>query len=243
MAESIAQIASKRLIVFDSGTPANNLIYTASDNVAVQSLWVTNKGSQANELGTTDMSSGYAFGSTSKSFKIKVNGTSQVTVTLDTTTTNVATTVSHINEQLRAASANSSVTPDTYDLQNPLIEAYGSGNYVGLRSVNHGGSFVLEDVDALVAVLGISVTNPNKDGVDVIRWNLVKVVSGGTIGTPAQERDVFTNREISARKGPISVAVGTVLTAGEKLYAWVDGESATVDNLVCLESSGTSGVA
>ena len=242
MAQAIAQIASHRLIVFDSGTPENNRICTASSNVVVQSLWVTNKGTLADTgAGSVNMSSGYDFDAANKSFDVNVNGTGNITITLTATTTTPALVAAEINAQLRAASLNNYVTPDTFDRQNPLIEAYVvSTNFIGLRCLRNGDSFVLTE-DSALAVLGIAAGN--YDSTDVILWNLVKVISGGTIETPAEERDLFTNEPISAREGGVSVAPGTVLTAGEKLYAWVNGDSGTVNNLVCLELAGTSGVA
>lgn len=80
------------------------------------------KNQVASYLGTQDMSSGFDWGTTNQQFTIAEDGGSPVTVTLNTATTDVATTVTEINAELVTAGIDGD------------FEAYSSGNYVGIRS-------------------------------------------------------------------------------------------------------------
>ncbi len=88
------------------GTTWVELYNLAADKVAVQSLFVSNIGGQANCVGNVDMSSGNDWNAVNQSFVININNTGEKTVTLDSTTTNVATVVTEINNQLKADIAN-----------------------------------------------------------------------------------------------------------------------------------------
>ena len=98
-----------------SALSVDNIAVAVDDRILV-------KNQVAKHVGTQDLSSGYDWGTTNQQFTIARNGGSPVTVTLNTLTTDVATTVTEINNELATAGIDA------------FYEAYASGNYVGIRS-------------------------------------------------------------------------------------------------------------
>ena len=97
----------------------------------------------ATHTGTADLSTGYDWASTNEDFSIDVNGAGAVTINLTTLTTDVATTVTAINNALVAAGVEG-------------VEAFASGVNVGIRTLFNGTgqSFILATgtTDALVTL-------------------------------------------------------------------------------------------
>lgn len=97
----------------------------------------------ATHTGTEDLSTGYDWASTNEDFSINVNGAGATTVNLTVLTTDVATTVTAINNALTAAGVEG-------------VEAFASGINVGIRTLfkGTGQSFILATgtTDALVTL-------------------------------------------------------------------------------------------
>lgn len=97
----------------------------------------------ASHIGTVDLSTGYDWATSNEDFSINVNGAGATTVNLTTSTTNVATTVTAINNALTAAGIEG-------------VEAFASVINVGIRTLFNGTgqSFILATgvADALVTL-------------------------------------------------------------------------------------------
>ena len=108
-------------------------------------------------IGTADLSTGYDWSTTNETFNISVNGGSTTTVTLDTATTDVVTTVTEVNNALGAASVSG-------------VEAFADGNNIGIRTTIAGGdqSFVLSSGTGALTTLGWSTgTYTGSDGTNL----------------------------------------------------------------------------
>jgi hypothetical protein len=107
----------------------NSAVTGPTSSVSLAS--VTGPLDPADHVGTADMSSGYDWGTTNETFDITVNGAGPNTVTLNSLTTDVTTTVTEINNEFANASP-SAVTG---------VEAYDAGSgYVGIRTTSAGSS-------------------------------------------------------------------------------------------------------
>lgn len=117
--------------VYNNGTAGVGATLTNSGTQAALSLdsvaTVVNnrilvKDQIAKHLGTQDMTAGFDWATTNQQFTIAKDAESATTVTLNTATTDVATTVTEINAELTTAG----IAAD--------FEAYSSGNFVGIKS-------------------------------------------------------------------------------------------------------------
>jgi len=93
----------------------------------------SNFGTVASHVGSVDMSSGYTGWTASpEDFNITVNGVGPTNVVLNTDTSDMATTVAEINNELSTAGVTG-------------VEAFANGNNVGIRTISPGSSqnFVL----------------------------------------------------------------------------------------------------
>lgn len=108
------------------------LTCTGSTGSWVTTETVTQAGTKANHLGTANLTAGYDWSGTSEKFSINVNNGGATEVTLTADCANVGAVVSEINTALGTAVVTG-------------VEAYASGNYVGIRTTTDGSnqSFIL----------------------------------------------------------------------------------------------------
>ncbi len=157
----------------------------------------------ASHVGTEDLSSGFDWGTTNQDFGI--DGT---TVTLDTETTDVATTVTEINDALAAATVNN-------------VEAFADGDNVGIRTTTTGSaaSFTINSGTAL-STLGWNAATytgtdevadtwaefqPNFGNVGVKESSFIAKVEGSIVSHSVQGYD------------PLVIRINDVPEAGESV--------------------------
>lgn len=171
----------------------------------------------ATHTGTVDLSTGYDWATTNEDFSINVNGAGATTINLTVLTTNVATTVTAINNALTAAGVTG-------------VEAFASGVNVGIRTLFNGTgqSFILASgvVDAL-ATLGWSLATYTGTGiensigtlalfyVDTVTPTDIEIFTEGALGTYT-ENYVITGVESGATAvldgdGIIAYATDTIV--------------------------------
>ena len=173
----------------ETGAGQEFTLSNGSDGSALTTLgWSTGtyNGADANVAdtgaGTGDMSSGYAW--TNEEILITTPYVTDQSVILNTTTTDVATTVTEINDSLATAGL------DTY------MEAYASTDYVGLRTITANDEwFQLEagTPDAL-AILGISEDfYKGTNAISAKHLGTSNMESGYAWGTNSQAFDISMN--------------------------------------------------
>ena len=131
----------------------------------------SNFGTVASHVGTADMFSGYTGWTASpEDFDITVNGVGPTNVVLDTDTTDVATTVAEVNNELSTAGVTG-------------VEAFPSGNNVGIRTNSPGSSqnFVLaagtNDALATLGWMANTYTGTDDDPDTVTTDNTLKTIT------------------------------------------------------------------
>lgn len=139
----LSEIKTATAIVIGVNNAILDVDYTTISSTL--SLTLPLNSSVISVLGTQNLSGGFGWGVTPETFTINVNGAGVLTVTLDTLTTDVATTIIEIDAQLATAGVTG-------------VEAYGSGNFVGIRttSANPNQSIVLAEGTGALARLGIT---------------------------------------------------------------------------------------
>jgi len=205
----------------------------ASVNEVLQNVFIHNEGALVGHVGTANLSGGKNWSTGNEQFKININGTGEITVTLSANCANLTAVVAEINTQLLAAHVAGNI--DTYDNCNQLIEAYDDGsNHASIRTIYNGDSFVLTDVNAFTT---LGWTPASYYGTDKVIVDIAIVGNGDSISTQADRRDIFSKIGVSAGN-PTIFAPNLVLgTVGDIIYA-----KASVGDLVTLSCSGTSGV-
>lgn len=128
--------------VFVNGVGPDATAIDITTDPSALDITIPDNGYQVEHLGTADMSSGYTgWTGTPESFFVDYNGGGATEVTLDTDTANQGATVTEIDASLTTAGLAAS------------LEAYTTGNFVGIRSVasTSGITFVLSagSTDAL----------------------------------------------------------------------------------------------
>jgi hypothetical protein len=120
------------------------LTCTGSTGSWVSTETVTQAATKATHLGTANLTTGYDWSGTSQKFSINVNNGGATEVTLTAACANVGAVVSEINAALGTAVVTG-------------VEAYASGNYVGIRTTSAGSNqtFILATASpSALATLG-----------------------------------------------------------------------------------------
>lgn len=135
----------KSATIFVVGVTSNILTMDFTTIPSTISLTLPLNSEVISVLGNANLSGGFDWGTTNETFTINVNGAGVLTVTLDTLTTDVATTITEIDTQLATAGVTG-------------VEAYGSGNFVGIRTTSAvpNQTIVLAEGTGALARLGLA---------------------------------------------------------------------------------------
>ena len=147
------------------------------------------KDQKAEHIGSADLSSGFDWGTTNQQFTIARNEGSATTITLDTQTTDVATTVAEINAELTTAGVNN------------LFEAFASGNNVGIRSKNGEDDSITIGAGSPSALTTLGWTAGTYENFENGAYEVTTVGSGSTNWVLTRVVDFDNNPENEIRNG------------------------------------------
>lgn len=174
--------------------------------------------SAASHTGSTDLSGGYDWGETPQEFTL--DGT---TVTLDTATSDVATTVTEINDALSTAGVSG-------------VEAFADGDNVGIRTTATGSaeSFTLTEGDGALSTLGMTAgTYTGAD--EVVGWAEFQP-NFGNVGVAESSFTVEVNGSVVDHTvqgyGPLRIRLNSVPASSDTVVFMANNPYTTRERLL-----------
>lgn len=167
--------------------------------------------SEAEHVGNVDLSGGYDWDSDPQDFSIDVNEAGAATVTLDTATSDVATTVTAINTALSTAGVSG-------------VEAFADGNNVGIRTTSDGADQTFTLSAGSPNALGtLGWTADTYDGTDDDRQTTF------TTSLDSSPEDVSVSVRVNGssraytvtEENPLTIELATGITSGDELVVTV----------------------